>query len=224
VIGGEAVGGGELHLILSLFDHGPGKEVRKRLVADSELLLDKGDYRRRGVFCGTLMGISCVALILTFDETQAARGQVFDTNIRDAASTAGHGHFLSSFGNCAELSILEPDIFYSGCSGLRVQCRLLLIGIFIVDVAQILGVRHNLIEARVCAIEMRPNHIDGVYLCPCPSLLCDELPVATTSKIMLSVHLYCCYSDGRLQFCRPILGWYGSVREGIGVLKCGVAE
>lgn len=188
MIGGEAVGGGELDLILSLFDHGPGEQVCKRVVGDAQLLLDEPYYGGRCVLCRTLMGVSCVALILTFDETHVARGQVFDANIGHAAAAASHGHLFSCLGYCAELSALEPNIFGGRCCGLRVQRRVELVRIFVVNVTQILGMGYHFVLARICAIEMRTNHVDGIDLCAGASLMRNELPVTTARKIMLGLH------------------------------------
>ncbi len=188
MIGLEAVGSGELNLIFSLFDHGPGKEVSKGVVGDSKFLLDKRDNRGRRILCRTLMGVSCVALILTFDETHAACGQVFDANIGHAAAPASDGHLLSCLGYGSELAALEPDIFRGWHRRFCIHDRIQLIRVLVIDVPQILGVRDHFIDARIDLIEMRTNNVYRVRLSTSPPLLRNELPVPTASEIMLGLH------------------------------------
>lgn len=114
MIGGEAECCGEFDLILSLFNHGPGEQMSEGVVGDSEFLLDESYYGGRRILRSTFMGVSSIILILTFDETYAASGQMFDTNIRDTTSAACDGDFFPCLGDCSELSTLEPDIFGGG--------------------------------------------------------------------------------------------------------------
>ncbi len=188
MVGGKAIGSGKFHLILSLFDHGPGKEMCKGVIGYAEFLLHKCYDGGCCVLCGTFMRISGVSLVFTFDETDVACGQVFDTNIGDTASASNYGDDFPCLGHGSELATFKPDVFCSGCSRLGIHGGVQFIGVFVVNVLEILRMGDNLIDARICLIEVSTNHINGLCFCPSPALIRNELPVTTTSKIVFCGH------------------------------------
>jgi hypothetical protein len=48
--------------------------------------------------------------------------------------------------------------------------------------------RTHFIDAGVCLIEISANDIDGFHFGSSSALVCDELPVAAASKIVLRAH------------------------------------